>query len=84
MTKKQFEWLKKHQPISISCICPYSLNGWGPYVNFSLRSTVFLEDAIRIKGILWKYINEKWIQLPHEETILRKNIRYIRYSKVSY
>ena len=58
MTKKQFEWLRNHQPIEVSYVCVYEEHKKNYPYYCHINEVDFKGDNIVVKGVAHKYINK--------------------------
>ena len=58
MTKKQFEWLRNHQPIEVSYVGVYEEHKKNYPYYCNINEVDFKGDNIVVKGVAHKYINK--------------------------
>ena len=63
MTKKQFEWLRNHQPIEVSYVCVYEEHKKNYPYYCHINEVDFKGDNIVVKGVAHKYINLSLIHI---------------------
>ena len=80
MTRKQFEWLKNHQPFEVRYVELYD----GTWVGgCHIRSASFIGEYLEVKGVSHYYVHEnnRIKEKIIESKVHRKDIRKIEYYK---
>jgi len=79
MTKKQFEWLKDHQPFEITSVESYDDSKWAYCCH--ITSVTFDDERLIVKGVKHHYTKNGWKQEHYVVRIHRKNIKKVCYHK---
>ena len=80
MTKKQFDWLKNHQPFEVRYVELYD----GTWVGgCHIRSASFIGEYLEVKGVSHYYVREsdRFKEKITTSKVHRKDIRKIEYYK---
>jgi hypothetical protein len=80
MTKKQFDWLKNHQPFEVRYVELYD----GTWVGgCHIRSASFIGEYLEVKGVSYYYVHEsdRFKEKIITSKVHRKDIRKIEYYK---
>ena len=82
MTKKQFNWLKDHQPFEVIYVKLYD----GTYIGGNIKKAAFIGERIYVNGVKHQYNKEtkKFKEIAVKESAHYKNIRKITYNKGEY
>ena len=80
MTKKQFDWLKNHQPFEVRYVELYDGTWAG---GCHIRSASFIGEYLEVKGVSRYYVHEsdRFKEKIIASKVHRKDIRKIKYYK---
>lgn len=90
MTRKQFEWLRNHQPIEVSYVCVYEEHKKNYPYYCHINEVDFKGDNIVVKGVAHKYINKDstgrftkgtWKEVYVKYEVPYKYVRWINYRR---
>lgn len=80
MTRKQFEWLRNHQPIEVSYVCVYEEHKKNYPYYCHINEVDFKGDNIVVKGVAHKY-KGTWKEIYVKYEVPYKYVRWISYRR---